>query len=480
MKKNAAAYLLLIVLFLSCKKNNIDDDGAYVVQKLPATTSQLELTADSSYLYAKEMFLWNEKIGDYASFNPRQYAATNEVATGGAVMKTLRQIETRDKFSFATSIEESDAIQTGDGTDWGFFVKPGYMPNSSEVNENVRWYLTYVYALSDAGQKQVSRSWYINKINNDLVRYDKSGEDKLNALLFGNATSATIEFVKPDGTAQTIVLNKTKFQANSVLYANVLTHNQTGKKIGYLVFNQFFGAPSRTELTNVFNTFQSQNINELVVDLRNNGGGATSTQDLLANLIAPTSANGKTMYSYEFNTLLQQDKFILLKRLGFSNGDFKTSNNTVRFQKQGSLNLQRVFFIVTENTASASELLINNLKPVMDVKLIGQTTYGKPVGYFPIELFNKVAIYPVSFRTINGAGTADFYTGFTPDKVAPDGVNKDWGDTSEPSLANALNFIVTGSYISSTTPGTTPRSVTSTPSLKNLNDQKFSGMFIER
>ena len=81
----------------------------------------------------------------------------------------------------------------------------------------------------------------------------------------------------------------------------------------------------------------------------------------------------------------------------------------------------------------------------MDVKLIGDTTYGKPVGFFPIEI-SKYAIYPISFRTINSAGNADYYNGFVPDKLSPDGVNKEWGDLTEPSLAAALNYIGTGNF----------------------------------
>ena len=109
---------------------------------------------------------------------------------------------------------------------------------------------------------------------------------------------------------------------------------------------------------------------------------------------------------------------------------------------RAGLNLNRVFFIVTNGTASASELLINNLKPYMDVKLIGDTTYGKPVGFFPVDIYNY-SIYPISFKTVNSAGNADYYNGFAPDKIAPDGVSKNWGDITEPSLASALKYIST-------------------------------------
>lgn len=458
----------------------------YQVAAPPATTNEIDLVADSAYLYAKETYLWNTntkttwdssllEIG-YNKFNPRQYNSADVVATGQKVMAALKAFSSNnDRFSFATTKEESDGIQTGETKDYGFFVKPAYI-NATDV----KWFLTYVYAQSDAGLKGVKRGWIINKINGTPIVYDNASIALLNDLLFGSGTAATIEFLKHDGTPVSLTLNKTDFQANSVLYSNVITTN--GKNVGYLVFNSFFGAPSRTELQQVFDNFQSKGINELIVDLRNNSGGSTETQDMLANIIAPAAANGKTMYSYEFNPLLQQDKFPLLKKkFRWANGSFTLANNTEKFQKIGTLNLSRVFFIGTNSTASASELLINNLKPVMNVQLIGDTTYGKPVGFFPIVLFNKVALYPISFRTINGAGNADYYHGFVPDRLANDGVNKDWGDVTDPCLAAALYYINNNKYavVNNTLPRSVMGSASTQKALQNLNDQKFSGMFIE-
>ena len=97
------------------------------------------------------------------------------------------------------------------------------------------------------------------------------------------------------------------------MYKNVFIAG--GHKTGYLVFNQFFGNPSRVELGEAFTFFQSQGITDLVVDLRYNPGGSTETQDTLANLIAPLAADNKKMYTYEFNQQLQQGNFPLLKIL---------------------------------------------------------------------------------------------------------------------------------------------------------------------
>jgi hypothetical protein len=91
-------------------------------------------------------------------------------------------------------------------------------------------------------------------------------------------------------------------------------------------------------------------------------------------------------------------------------------------------------------------LVINNLKAVMEVKLIGRnSTYGKPVGFFPIPVGDWY-IFPVSFKTVNKAGTSDYYGGFAPDALIADGLDKNWGDLTEASLASAVKYITTGAF----------------------------------
>ncbi len=148
----------------------------------------------------------------------------------------------------------------------------------------------------------------------------------------------------------------------------------------------------------VFTKFASENITELVVDLRYNGGGYVNLQQKLANFIVKSSANGSNMMTEQFNS-----KHI-------------TSNVTTKFEKLGGLNISDVYFIVSDNTASASELLINNLKPYMNVKLVGENTYGKPVGFFPIPVSDWY-IFPVSFRSVNGLGEGNYFDGIQVDQV---------------------------------------------------------------
>ncbi len=464
---------LVMVIVFSCKKNNADNPS-------DDTATAQELLMDSVYLYSKEVYLWNDLIPSYNQFNPRQYKGSSELASAENVMDAIRDLQPNDRFSFVTTIEESNSIQTGEDVDYGFFVKAASVDVSAPL-DSIYWFVTYVYDKSTAGTAGVERGWIVNKIGGTQLSYDQASANILNNTFFGTATTASFEFIKPDKTATTISLSKTSFTANSVLYRNVI--NTDGKKAGYLVFNQFFGQPSRNELGTAFTYFQSQGINELIVDLRYNRGGSTATQDTLANLIAPLAANNQKMYTYQFNEQLKQGNFPLLKKKpDFQNTSFAESVNTVTYEKAGTLNLSRVFFIVSGSSASASELLINNLKPYMDVKLIGDTTYGKPVGFFPIDI-SSYAIYPVSFRTVNSAGNADYYNGFAPDKTAADGVSKNWGDVTDPSLAAALSYISTGTF------GRIPEDRTMKlrmeaqqmvkPLQKDIESGMFTGMFKE-
>ncbi len=474
--------LLIIALAVSCKKT---ETGSNNPPDPVDNASKLDLLRDSIYLYSKEIYLWHEVIPSYAAFNPRQYTGSTDLEAAQKVMAAIRNLQVQDKkhsYSFVTTQEESDGIQSGEDKDYGFFIKAAAIDVVQPL-DSIRWFVQYVYSASPSGVAGIERGWFISKINNTNIGYDNASVAVLNEVFFGSGNSAKFTLVKPDGSTVDKDLTKASFVANSVLHTSVITNG--AKKTGYLVFNQFLGAPSRTELTTAFNNFSSSGINELVVDLRYNRGGSTETQNLLANLIAPASATNQTMYTYVFNDSLTAGRFPLLRRKpGYSNVSFAPGPNTVLYSKQGTLNLNRVFFIVTGESASASELVINNLKPYMDVKLIGDTTYGKPVGFFPVSVFNY-ALYPISFKTVNSQGNAEYYDGFAPDKLTPDGVNKNWGDVSEPSFAAALRYINTGSFNRTVNVEEENRRLLEKqkqldPLNSVLSENKFTGMYSEK
>ncbi len=490
--RNALLFITVAICFsslFSCQKELNDTGGGSGTDTTGTggTPSQSDLLKDSVYLYTKEVYFWHEVIPAYNVFNPRGYSGATDFDAADNEMNALRAYQSLDRYSFVTTNAESEGLQTGTSNDFGFLVKPASVDLVAPV-DSVYWFVNYVYDQSPAGQKGVERGWVVSKINNtSTIGYNQSIVDLMNNTFFGSGTSTSFEFTKPDGTTTTLNLSYGSYTANSVLFQTVFPN-----KIGYLVFNQFFGQTSRNELADAFNNFAAAGIKDLIVDLRYNRGGSTATQDTLADLIAPASANGKTMYTYIYNDSLQAGKFPLLHRKSpynqYGTDIFTQANNVVGFEKAGTItSLTRVLFIVSRSTASASELLINNLRPYMDVKLVGDTTYGKPVGFFPIDIYNY-SIYPISFKTVNSQNVGDYYKGFAPDKFVPDGVNKSWGDETEPCLETALRYITNGTF--GRKGGTdfsdeaNRRALTQQKpydmAYKQLTSSKFSGSFIEK
>lgn len=410
------------VLFFmaSCKKDNVNPNPTP-----PApTTPTVDKVKDSVLLYTRDIYLWNTQIP--ANFNAQSYSDPNEI------MKAIRAYSIEpgftgpvDRWSFAVKKSEWDNVSSGISKDFGlniFFLEEGDL--------RVR----FVETASPAGKAGIKRGWRITKINGNTNMTTSNANFIVNGIY--SSTSASVSFLKPDGNTADVNLVADSYQEHPVFLDTVYT--VAGKKAGYMVFNSFLG--DTTEIYNrfsqTFSKFSQQNVDDVIIDLRYNGGGYVSVQDKLANYLAPTAANGQTLMTQAFNTIYSQ------------------WNSSTKINKIGSLNLPRVFIIVSSSSASASELLINNLKPYMEVILVGPSkTYGKPVGYFPIPVGDWY-IFPVSFRSTNKSGQGNYFDGFALNKQVADGIDKDWGDITETSLASVLKYIGTGGFRANMEPRT--------------------------
>lgn len=205
---------------------------------------------------------------------------------------------------------------------------------------------------------------------------------------------------------------------------------------GYLRLTQFAHLNElNSPLNAAFSSFAAASITSMVIDLRDNAGGYVETAQYLANLIVVPAMNNKVMYSQHFNSKMQQGKVTILKNQTyldenskpvFLNGrmatyadvDYSIAGNTYQFKKEGQLKtLQKMYFLVNGTTASASELLINVLKPYMDITLIGSQTYGKPLGSFAIKI-HQYTLNTVSFQIRNAANEGDYFDGLPVDLSA--------------------------------------------------------------
>lgn len=394
------------VTVISCQKNGGGDGGGTASDKLK----------DSTILYARDIYLWYKNIP--SSFNARNYADPD------AIMTAIRPYSIEpgfsqpvDRWSFAVTKKEWDDISQGISGDFGLGV---FFFTNSDLR------VSYVEKQSPAGKAGIQRSWRIKQINNSTNITTSNVDFIVQAVFQSNST--TFVFGRPSRPDTTITLAAATYQENPIILDTVYTTGAT--KTGYMVFNSFLGDTTKikSEFQRIFNRFNTENAQDVIVDLRYNGGGYVRLQDELANYLAPPSANGGIMEEQKYNDQYTQ------------------YNNTTRFSKKGTLNLSRLFVIVSQNTASASELLINSLKPYINVQLVGPSaSHGKPVGYFPIPVMDWY-IFPVSFRTVNKNGEGNYFNGFSLNHQVGDGLDKGWGDVTENCLASALKYINTGSY----------------------------------
>ncbi|WP_214070847.1 S41 family peptidase [Mucilaginibacter sp. dw_454] len=459
MKKTILAVLLASAFFAACKKDKNNNGGGP-----PKTGSTLDFIKDSVYLYAKEDYYWYSTIPAYNSFNPRSFTGSTDLAALTNEVNAISQTNSFEyyapspgeaKYSF---IDQGEVSTELNGTNSNF----GFSPLYNDVND-LR--VKYVYTGSPADLAGVKRGYKIVTINgNSSFSYDgATGTNTnfvINALL--NSSTVTMTLQKPDLSTLQVTLNAADYTTNPVITYKAIPLTN-GKVVGYMVFNTFTSDDNADpKLDQAFNYFQSQGVTDLVVDLRYNGGGFVSTAEYIDNYIVPAAKNNTTMYSYYFNDILANNKETLLahqvRRDPTSNQlynlaqiNYSVASNTEKFTKKGSLNLSRVFFIVTGSTASAAELTINNLRPHLDVQLIGTTTYGKPVGFFDIDI-NKYQLYIPEFSTKNSAAQGDYYSGMTPGTSDfpgikdYDDVTKEFGDTTETLLHHAITYVNKGTY----------------------------------
>ena len=203
------------------------------------------------------------------------------------------------------------------------------------------------------------------------------------------------------------------------------TIDSASRRVGYLHFRNFV-QPSVAALDTAFTQLRDAGANELVLDLRYNGGGLVSVAQHLAGLISGPPTVGQVFVQFTHNAK-------------------QTSRNTsYKFEaKPQALAVSRLVVISTRGTASASEAIINGLRPYMDVKVVGDTTYGKPVGQYGFDFCDKV-LYPVAFLVTNSRGQADYFGGIPADCAAPDDVDHPLASPGEASLSEALYVLRTG------------------------------------
>ena len=367
----------------------------------------------------REWYFWNLELP--TSIDIAQYGS-NEDLLNAIIFKPL------DRFSYLTTQEAFNNSFVGRNAGHGF----GFAFTAEE-----RLFVSFVFKEAPAGKDGWERGWEIIEINGKPIASYKTSSGGYDFQLGPSdpGISNTFTFRLPDGTTTTRTNVKAEYQSNSVLDRRVF--EEGGKKVGYWAYQSFRAtaglSPTRSqEVQNSMEYFQNQGINELIIDLRYNGGGSVAVAEQILNYLIQASNTGKVMYTNKLNSL----KFSL--------------NETENFNKIGNLNLNRVIFITSRGSASASELVINSLEPYMEVILIGDNTFGKPVGSFPLSRYsrtletNNVELVPITFAIANSQGKAEYFEGFPANFRVGDSPEFNWGDPRDLRLATALQYIQDG------------------------------------
>ncbi len=388
--KSILIVITFVIAFTSCK----DDE-------IPAPKIEREEGAiEDVYAIMKEWYLWNDELPD---LDLSKYNTPQEV------MDALQKKPT-DRWSFIEDAETYEQL-----FDQGKYE--GYGVRFVWEDENTLR-IALVFEDSPFYEAGVRRGWKVTKINGKAVSSVSSSIE---------AATNTFELVSPDGKLITETFTKKEISINTVLHSSIISVNST--KVGYLAFNSFLRT-SEAELKEVLEKFHTENISEMILDMRYNGGGRANIAEYLASNIIGTAGSGKNFIEFVHN----DDK-----------AEYNQSSTFIA--PEFPLNLNRLIVIASESTASASELIINGLKPFMDIVIVGNDTHGKPVGSYSFnDREKKYAINPISFAITNDMGEGYYFDGLPADVQVPDDLSRDFGNPEEARLKEALFFIDNGMF----------------------------------
>jgi len=330
-----------------------------------------------------------------------------------AYLDAVRYRTLDSSFSFITTKASSDAFYS-DSQFIGFGL-------SYKQTSDAELRLVQAFPGSPAADAGMNRGDYLLSVNGKAVA-DLLRTGEIDTVFGAEQVGVTADIAWRDlqRRQHSATLAKRLVTIPTVSQTAVLDAGSS--RVAYIHFRNFV-QPSVDALNTAFTQVRDAGATELVLDLRYNGGGLVSVAQHLAGLVGGDPLVGKVFVQFTHN-------------------DKQTSHDTAyRFEaKPQALGLSRLVVIATRGSASASEAVVNGLRPYMDVKVVGDRTYGKPVGQYGFDFCDKV-LYPVAFLVTNALGQADYFDGIPADCAAADDVDHPLASPEEASLAEALYVV---------------------------------------
>lgn len=447
MKPILKSILLLFVLTFALQSCEDEDDV-----RAPA---KLQVN-DFIWKGLNEVYLWQADVPNLADDRFSSQEQLNSFLEGYSDPEDLFQdllnkpvskypSNAIDRFSwivedYTVLEQELNGITKNNGVDFK-------LTRVAEGSNDLVGYVRYIIPGSDAANKDIKRGDLFTDVNGTKLTVSN-----YQSLLLG-ADTYTLNFADYNGSSyvlngKSLSLTKTTLEENPILIHKVITSGS--HKIGYLMYNGFYQEYD-ARLNDAFGELKAQGVTDFILDLRYNGGGSVRSSTRLASMITGQfegSVFSKRQYNFKLMASMTTEDLESLKEKFVSSFDGNTVN---------SLNMATVYILTTSNTASASELVINGLKPYINVVQIGGTTIGKNVGSFTVydsptftksnvNPNHKYAMQPLVFKITNAADFGDYTGGLVPTYVQYEYINSYGvlGDPSEPLLNLAISKI-TGS-----------------------------------
>ncbi|MCA5006191.1 S41 family peptidase [Sphingobacterium bovistauri] len=527
--------LTISLLSFSCKKDDYNFNTRFAIDTTKVYTDDAyeNRIKDSVWYYYKYLTLWEPVISpafadiekmeeeNYLKNNYTKYFQTASDVLGYLMYMTKASVNGKlvkgnngsgNNFFFYSDILYTHNKGESKAYDWysfldrgGFItgsIQQGYHSGfgmdlvyiqSGSTDKNPKLYVRFVEKNSAAYQAGLRRGAQITSLNGDKkIDYETQKAGYFNSLNnYLNSRNLTVEYRNTEGESRTVNIDyRYNNYADAIFVDTVLTAGN--KKIGYLGLSSFLSTDAwvqdkgqtksfQSRMNEAFEGIANKNVQEMVVDLRYNGGGSVTTAEYLGDILAPMSSSGNLKFKYKINNILKELEWD-------QEGD---EFGPTYFSKKGNLNLSRIYFLVSEETASASELLINLLAPHMKVYVIGtykynngatiaSNTYGKPVGFFPVEIVSSSnELYVTSFQMFNKDGFGDYFDGLKPNShVWELDSFKDFGNMDESMLSAAIYHINNGVFSN-----TKNRAVTGSTNFERkiskdgLKQRKIQGMY---
>jgi carboxyl-terminal processing protease len=434
LSKYALATLLMASMFMSCKDDE-DDVAPVVVEEEEQLDNPNVAINQWIYDVMDEVYYWTDQM-------PK---VVNKQQQPEDFYKSL--LSSEDRFSHIVPSYQGLINSLN-----GISKEAGYefMLSRAEANsDDVIATILYVKNNSPAKDAGLKRGDVIKRVNGQQITVSNYREivgemSENHSISYERYSAETASYEPQEGlTLQTIELAENPNFLDTV-------YTVAGHKVGYYVYNFFSPGENKKEydqqMDQIIADFNSKGVSDLILDLRYNSGGAISSATNLGSLIGRDVNDTKVFYENRWNQLIQE------YWESQENGDARLRGRFVNKTEKIGDNLPsgRLYILVGSRSASASELIINGLKPYMDVYLIGDKTVGKNVGSIPIEdrenPENEYGILPIVFQIYNSEGFSDYSQGFVPNDVVKDITlpMKQLGDVEEPLLARALE-VITGS-----------------------------------